>query len=93
MARKSTIISKLEKDECVCVVWTDARTRSDWMSESEMAELTLPEIKSLGFFHGIVNGGLYIKHNYCVSDKEADGTIIPFGWIKRIVRLKLNEKA
>lgn len=86
-----TTLKNLEKDVAVCIVWEDARTRSDWMTEQELAELTMPEIKTLGWYHGTVNGGVVIKHNYCVAEKEADCTIIPVGWIKGVVKVRIEK--
>jgi hypothetical protein len=86
-----TTLKKLEKDVAVCVVWDDARTRADWMTEQEIADLILPEIKTLGWYHGIINGGVVVKHNFCMGEREADGTHIPLGWIKRIIKMRLGK--
>jgi len=92
MTSKEIAKLKLEKNEALCCVWNDILSESGWHDRPALDKATPPEIKTLGFYDGMRNGGMVFKHTIDFTGDESDFTTIPIGAITRIRKLKIKEK-
>jgi hypothetical protein len=98
MTKASIKSLKLELDQIVCVVWEDIATESAWMDKDDVEYFRPPLCRSFGAYGGVVNGGVFVKHNTSdnkdavtkETDNNFDGTIIPLGCVVRIRKLKVT---
>jgi hypothetical protein len=84
---------KLEFNEVICIVWRDIHTNAGWANREDLNKAECPTVKALGFFDGVRDDSIILKHNLQEKYDEADYTIIPAGCIVRIRRLKVSGNA
>lgn len=86
-------MAKLKKFDIIEVFWVDIESQSGWVNMNNLKNVRPPLCKSIGYFQELIRekgklSHITISHTVNDSGNEADYTTIPYGCIKRIVKVE-----
>ena len=70
------------------VEWIDIVSDSSWLKEDKAKIEPAIQCKTIGYFLNSDKEVLRLSHSYQLKDKERDVSVIPWGVIKKIRKLK-----
>lgn len=80
-------IKKFAKYEMLLVEWDDIYSDPAWRSDANTVDTA--KVLTIGFYLDNKGRKLRIAHSLC-SDGDSDVTVIPFGCVSKIDKLKVN---